>query len=591
MDMLNWVPMNTYRRLLTYLKPHKGRFLAAVLASQGFALATALVSATLYLIINGLENRQEVVINNIPHLPILMDIRFPATWIPALIIFVFFTRSFFEYVSHYQMAAIGIRVIRKVRDDLYRHLVYLSHDFYAKGRTGDFLSRIMNDVGSLQGAITDVITDLVKQPFIILYNLPMVFIWGGPYALFAVLIFPVVAVPIVILGRSLRRTTKKMQERAADITAFIGETLTGFHIVKAFNREEYEIRRFERLNKNVFEFFKKTIRITLIQRPLIEVMGAVGAAIGIWFALGNLPADRFGAFVISLFVFYEPLKKLSKLNSTIQQSIAAGNRIFEILDARSTIQDCPGAIDFRGAVKDICYENVSFAYEKGKKVLENVNFCVQHGEIVAIVGLSGAGKSTLVSLLPRFYDPTEGVIKINGWDIRDFRVRSLRDLIGIVTQETVLFNTTVRENLAYGRPDAEEETIRRAARAAHAEGFIEALPQGYETNLGERGLKLSGGQRQRLAIARALVKNPPILILDEATSHLDTESEREVQAALENLMQGRTVFVIAHRLSTVQKADRIIVLDQGRIVQTGTNKSLLAEGGIYKRLYDLQFNL
>jgi subfamily B ATP-binding cassette protein MsbA len=419
----------------------------------------------------------------------------------------------------------------------------------------------------------------------------MVFIWGGPTAIFAILIFPLVAIPITLLGKNLRRTTKKMQERAADITAFISETLAGIHVVKAFNQEDNEIRRFQQINKSVFEFFKKTIKVTIVQRPLIEVMGAVGAAIAVWFGLKHLPPDRFVAFVGSLFIFYEPLKKISKVNSTIQQSIASGTRIFEILDAVPSIQNRPYAIPFRERVESIQYHHIGFSYDPGKRVLDDIDFPVKRGQILAIVGPSGSGKTTLVNLLPRFYDPTEGSIFINGMDIRDFTLESLRDLIGIVSQDTVLFNGTVRDNIAYGKSQASLEEIERAARAANADSFTENLPKGYDTPLGERGLKLSGGQRQRLAIARAILKDPPILILDEATSHLDTESEREVQSAIENLMEGRTVFVIAHRLSTIQRADRILVLEDGKIVQQGTNDSLLQEGGIYKRLYDLQFNV
>ncbi|HTL48193.1 MAG TPA: ABC transporter ATP-binding protein [Verrucomicrobiae bacterium] len=583
--------MGIYRRLLQYIKPHKGRLILAALAAQGYALSTSLVSATLYVIINGLQNKSEVRLTNLPHIRFLQDIAFPSAWIPYIIVTVFLLRSFFEYISQYQMASVGIRVIRRVRDDLFRHLTYLSSDFYSKGRTGDFLSRILNDVGQIQGAITDVLTDLIKQPFIILYNIPMVFIWGGPYAIFAIIIFPVVAVPIVFLGRQLRKTTKRMQERAADITAFIGETLAGIHIVKAFNREEEEIRTFEKINRSVFDFFKSTIKLTMIQRPLIEVMGAIGAAIAVAFALKTLPPDRFGAFVISLFVFYEPLKKLSKVNSTIQQSLAAGGRIFEILDSEPSIKDAPDAEVFKGPIETIRYRNVHFYYEAGKEVLRGIDLNVKHGEVVALVGPSGAGKSTMANLLLRFYDPAAGSLEINDCDIRKMTLKSLREKIGIVAQDTILFNMTVAENIAFGAPNASREDIEKAAHAAYAHGFIEALPQGYETPLGERGLKLSGGQRQRISIARAILKNAPILILDEATSHLDADSERMIQDALENLMVGRTVFVIAHRLATVQRATRILVLDDGKIIQQGTNESLLEQGGTYKRLYDLQFNV
>lgn len=583
--------MEIYKRLLAYIKPHRWRLVLAIVSMFAYSVANSLVSATLYIIVNGLHNKDAVVLNDLPHVPFFSSLSFPVIWIPFIMVGVFFLRGFFDYVSNYQMSNVGIRAIRKVRDDLYRHLVYLSHDFYSKGRTGDFLSRIMNDVGQIQGAITDVIVDLVKQPLVILFNIPWVFIWGGKYALFAVLIFPLVAIPITLLGRRLRRLTKSMQERTGDITAFIGETLSGFHIVKAFCREESEIGRFEEINKTVFNYFRKTIKITIIQRPLIEVIGAVGAAAAVWFGIKHLPPDRFVAFVASLFIFYEPLKKISKVNSTVQQSIAAGQRIFEILDAKPSIQDKPGAIELGNAVREIHYEHLSFSYQNDKYVLHDIEIKAKRNEVIALVGASGSGKTTLVSLLLRFYDPTKGVIKINGTDIRDFTIKSLRDQIGIVSQETVLFNASIHENIAYGRPEATREEVQKAASIAYADHFIRALPKGYDTNLGERGLKLSGGERQRLAIARALLKNPPILILDEATSHLDTQSEQEVQGALENLMKSRTVFVIAHRLSTIQKADRILVMDNGMIVQQGTNEFLLRMGGVYKKLYDLQFNI
>lgn len=582
--------MDIYRRLLKYIVPYKGRYVLAILCMLGFALVNTLVSALGYITINGLYHKDKVVFN-IPHVPFLASFSFPVYWVPVVMIAVFILRDLFDYISNYQMASVGIRAIRKVREDLYQHLVNLSNDFYSKGRTGDFLSRIMNDVGSIQGAITDVVVDIIKQPLAILFNIPMVFIWGGPAAIYGLLIFPLVAIPIVLLGRNLRRTTKKMQERAADITAFIGETLMGIHIVKAFCQENNEIQKFNRINKSVFDFFSKTIRITLIQRPLIEIMGAIGAAGAVWFGIKHLPPDRFVAFVGSLFIFYEPLKKVSKVNSTIQQSIAAGSRIFEILDAVPTIQNRPNAVVFGEAIRDIVFEKIHFSYDGSKKVLNDLDFSVRRGEVIAIVGTSGSGKTTLINLILRFYDPSSGAIKINGRDIREYTLPSLRSKVGMVTQDTILFNATIRENIAYGKPQASLEEIQKAASDAYADQFIETLPQKYETHLGERGLRLSGGQRQRIAIARALLTNPEILVFDEATSHLDAESEREVQKALENAMKGRTVFVIAHRLSTIQNADRILVIDEGRIVQQGKNEELLQAGGIYKKLYDLQFRV
>jgi subfamily B ATP-binding cassette protein MsbA len=576
----------------------------AILCMLAYAFANALTSIAIYVTTNGLFNHGSIVIHKeglLKFVPAWVaryipetapsSLTLPLIWIPLSLVIVFLLRSVFLYVSNYQMASVGIRAVRKVREDLYSHLVYLSQDFYAKGRTGDFLSRITNDVGRIQSAISIVVVDLIEQPFVLLFSIPMVFVWGGTFAIGSVLIFPLVAIPIVLLGRQLRKMTRKMQERSADITAFVGETLSGIHIVKAFCHEDQEIRRFSEINKSVFNFFKKTVRITLVQKPLIEVLGAIGAGFAVYFGIQQLPPDRFAAFVASLYFCYEPVKRISRVNSEIQQAVAAGQRIFEILDAKPTIQDRPGAIAFRDPVREVVYEHVSFSYEEGKWVLEDISIKAKHNEVMAFVGASGSGKTTLVNLLLRTYDPGRGSIKINGIDIRDLTLHSLRGLIGIVSQETVLFNATIRENIAYGKPDATMDEIKRAAEIAYADHFIEALPKGYDTHLGERGLKLSGGERQRLAIARALLKDPPILILDEATSHLDTQSEKEVQGALENLMKDRTVFVIAHRLSTIQKADHILVMDKGKIVQQGTNEFLLRLGGMYKKLYDLQFNL
>jgi len=586
--------MGTYRRLLAYVWPYRARLLIATLCMIGVSLANALISATVYVTLNGLQNRTRVIIDNIPHASFLPRIEFQAVWIPLIIVGVFILHSLFDYLSKYQMAGVGIRAIRQIRDDLYSHLVKLDMGYYTRGRTGDMISRILNDVGSIQGGITDVFVDLIQQPMTILFNIPMVFLWGGPYAFFAVLVFPMATIPIIYLGRRLRRITQRMQERSSDITAAMGETLSGIHVVKAFNQEDYEINRFRQINRSVFDFFKKSVKITTIQRPLIEVMGAVGTALAVWFALQHLPADRFGAFVGSLFIFYEPLKKISKVNSTVQQTVASGQRIFEILDTQPAMVETPGALPLDSEIFSVRYEQVSFFYEPEREVLSEIDFEIKKGEVLALVGPSGSGKTTLVNLLLRFYDPQKGILRINGMDLKAISLRSLREHIGVVSQETVLFNASVRENIAYGRREGRpytEEEIRAAAEAAHAGSFIQDLPKGYDTLIGERGLKLSGGQRQRLAIARAILKNPPILILDEATSHLDAESEREVQKALEDLMEGRTVFVIAHRLATVQRAAKILVLDEGRIVQMGTNESLLRESGVYKRLYNLQFNL
>lgn len=593
--------MDTYKRLIAYIKPYRGRMALAVLCTLLYTVAHSLVSVTVFVILNGIQNKDRVIINSMPEIhwlpglePIRFDfppIEFSIRYVPFFVVSVFLMRGIFEYISRYQVAIIGLRAVRKIRDDLYAHLVRLSMSFYSRGRTGELMSRTMHDVGVIQGGITDVLIDLIQQPFIILFQIPLVFFWGGPLALIALIMFPMIAIPIIFLGRKIRRTERKIQEQVANIHSEMQETFSGMQVVKAFNMEQYEIRKFEGINKAVFNFLRRSVKLTTIQRPLVEVIGSLAIAFSVWYGIKILPLDRFASFITTLFLFYEPLKKLSKVNSSIQQAVAAGARIFELMDKDPQIQNQTGAVPLEQEIKTICFDRVTLAYEPEKNVLQNITFEVQTGEIIAIVGTSGAGKTSLVNLLPRFYDPTHGVILINGVDIRKYDLYSLRDRIGIVNQETFLFNATVLENIAYGRLEAPLEQVREAAKAAFADEFIKVLPHGYGTIIGERGVTLSGGQRQRLAIARALLKNPPILILDEATSQLDAESERQVQTALDRLMNGRTVFVIAHRLSTIQNADRILVLDQGRLAQSGTNESLLKEGGIYKRLYDLQFNV
>jgi subfamily B ATP-binding cassette protein MsbA len=556
-----------------------------------FSVFNSLVSAVLYVIFNGFFNQGQVIVKDLPGIPLDAPLVFSAAVIPVMVVGVFLLRGIFDFLSNYLMSMVGLRAVMGIRNDLYRHMTSLSLDFYTKGRTGDLISRIMSDVSHIQGAITDVVVDVIKQPLIIMLNIPMAFIWGGRIAVVSLILFPIVAVPIALLGRRLRGITRKMQERTADITSILEETFSGMRIVKAFNMEQREVSKFEAVNKSVFGFFKKMLKVTVVQRPLVEVMGAVGSALAIGFGMQYLPPDRFVAFIGAMFIFYEPIKKLSKVNSSIQQSIGAGGRIFEIMDHPTMVTESPWAVRFTGEVQEIAFDHVHFSYTPEKEILTDIDLTVHAGEIVAVVGGSGAGKTTLLNLILRFYDPTRGAVRINGKDIGDFTVTSLREQIGLVTQETILFNDTVRDNIAYGKPDATLEEIEEAARAAFADEFVRELPQKYDTLIGERGALLSGGQKQRIAIARAVLKNPPILLLDEATSQLDTESERKVQEALERLMQGKTVFVIAHRLSTIQKADRILVLEGGRIVQQGSNQSLLREEGPYRRLHDLQFNL
>ncbi len=580
--------MDLYKRLIAYIKPYKGKLISAGLFTLFYSLANSLVSVTVYVVTSGFINKKTVSLT-IPKTDYTID--FTTAIIPVVVIGVFLFRGVFDYLSKFLMQSVGQHAVMDVRNELYSHLIHQDVDFFSKGKTGDFISRIMNDVSRIQGAITDAMVDLIRQPMVILFNIPLVFYWDYKLAFISLIVFPMVALPIGYFGRRIRSNSKHIQEKTSDVTTILQETFTGIRIVKAFNMEKKEVKKFERVNRGVLSYTLNVIRITLIQKPMVEVFGAIGVAFAVWYGLTYLPLDRFTAFVASLFILYEPLKKVSKINSTIQQSLAAGSRIFEIIDQKPKIKDSKEAKVFEDEVTEVAFEDVSFSYKSDVSVLNNVNLKVPSGDVVAIVGSSGSGKTTLVNLLPRYYDPTSGQIKINGQDIRSFTLESLRSQIGYVAQEIILFNDSVRDNISYGRSSASFEEIKEAAEKAHAHDFIMELPNGYDTEIGEKGVSLSGGQRQRLSIARAILKNPPILIFDEATSMLDTESEREVQKAIEYVMKDRTVFVIAHRLSTIKNATKIVVFEEGKIVESGTNEELLNSDGTYKRLYDLQFHV
>jgi len=561
-----------------------------------FALFQASVSAAMYVTINGLLDREKISFESLNHIPFLQDLTFPIIFMPLFLGGVFLLRGIFDFIANLFVTVVGLKAVRNIRDDIYEHLHFLSLDFFSKGRTGDLMSRTINDVNHVQGAITDVLVDLVKSPATIVFNIFWVYVFGGLPGLLAVVVLPFLAIPVIILGRKVRKFTRRSQESIADVTSIFHEAITGIRVVKSFNQEKAEVGRFKRINHRVFRYLKRQAIATLVQGPIVEIVGGIAAAVGLWFALHHLPPDRFVGYLTTLYVFYEPIKKLGKVNSQIQRAIASGDRIFEIIDTPPSIQSLPSATTFDDQVEEITYENVGFHYLKPDEegvlfAIKHVNFKVQAGEIIAFVGSSGSGKTTLVNLLPRFYDATSGTIRLNERDIRSITLESLRDKIGIVTQDIVLFNDTVSSNIAYGKPEASPEEIIKAARIAHAHDFILRLEKGYDTVVGEKGIQLSGGQRQRLTIARAILKNPPILILDEATSSLDTESEREVQRAIDESMAGRTVLVIAHRLSTVQNATKIVVMDHGQIIQAGTHEALLNTSGHYKRLYELQFNV
>lgn len=515
-----------------------------------------------------------------------------------LIIGLMFLKNVFGYLQAYLMAKVEQGVIRDIRDDLYKHINTLSLSYFHKTRTGQIISRITNDVTLVNGGISASFVTLIKNPLIILVSVSIAIILSWKLTLIALVVAPFSMALIGWIGLKLRKQSAISQAKMADVTSVLQETLSGVRVVKAFAMEAFEIKKFMAETQRFYKTLLKITRIRNLASPLTEFLGTIVAVGILWFGgqevlQGRMLApEEFILFLLVIFSIMQPVKELSSVNNRIQEALAAGERIFQVLDVQPEIQNVPEPVVLKSFEKQVKFEHVDFRYKKSQElVLSDISLEVKKGEILAIVGPSGAGKSTLVDMVPRFYDPVSGRILIDGIDLRQIDISSLRRLMGIVTQETILFNDTVRNNIAYGSEAIPMEEIERAATVANAHRFIEELPQGYETNIGERGVTLSGGQRQRLAIARAVLKNPPILILDEATSALDTESELLVQQAIERLMENRTSFVIAHRLSTILNADRIIVLDKGRLVEQGTHDELLELGGLYKKLYDMQFRI
>ncbi|MEN8190608.1 MAG: ABC transporter transmembrane domain-containing protein [Thermodesulfobacteriota bacterium] len=553
-------------------------------------LAIAMVAA---IIVAGLNGTQAWMIKPlIDRIFIEKNISY-LTILPFGLFLLFLVKGFFYGLNYFMLETVGQNVILTMRTRLFNHVVSQPLSFFHNTATGELISRVMADITLLQAAMSSVVVGLLRDFFQVIFLLIVIFSMNWKLALLSLIFIPMAAVPIIKFGKIFRRLSIRIQEEMANTSSLMHESITGAPVVKAFAMEEYESSRFGSQVTRLFDALMEKARYYRYQHPLMECIGGLGIVVIVWFGgkeviYGKSTPGEFFSFLTALFMIYEPIKGVSKVNATVQDGLAAAGRVFTLLDLKPEIDDREGAIPLPPFSDTIRFDNIHFHYNDKTEVIKGLDLTVKSGEVLAIVGPSGSGKSTVTSLLPRFFDINEGSITIDGHDVRDVTLHSLRSQIGIVTQQTILFNDSVRNNIAYGEETTPEEAIREAAANAHALEFIERLPKGFDTVIGESGVKLSGGERQRLCIARAILKNAPILILDEATSSLDTESERKVQVALENLMKNRTTLVIAHRLSTIKNADRIIVLKQGVIVEDGTHNELIALGGEYEGLYNMQ---
>jgi ATP-binding cassette, subfamily B, bacterial MsbA len=570
----------TFRKAYQLLAPYKRKWLIAM----GSMIGVAFFTAQLTLLVKHVLD--DVLIQTKPDALLRVSV---------LLLLFYVGKGLFSFLSSYYMTSIGLEFVRNLRNRLYNHIIFQSLAFFTERRTGELTARVISDADRIQDAVSKTLTDLMKESFTVVSLLGVIFYLDWKLAFISLILFPVVVYPITRFSMRLRTLSRRAQENIGRLSQILFETLTSSRIVQAYQMERNEAMKFERESEKLLQQGLKASRVVAFSSPFMELLSGIAAVLVMWYGssqirTGALTAGDFTAFLTALFFMYTPVKKLSKANQSIQQALASFTRIEEILEEDSRIRESSGAATLPRLAQEIEFQNVSFRYGD-IPVLEGISLEVKAGEVVALVGPSGAGKTTLVNLLPRLYDVTEGRILIDGHDLRDVTVSSLRAQIGLVTQEIVLFDDTVAANIAYGTPAANRSEIEAAARSAYADAFIAALPEAYDTRIGERGHRLSGGQRQRIALARAILRNPAILILDEATSELDAESEIAIQKALAEFTVDRTTFIIAHRFSTIRKADKIIVLEKGRIHEIGTHEDLLDSKGLYSKFHELQYGI
>ncbi|PTW02258.1 ABC-type multidrug transport system fused ATPase/permease subunit [Halanaerobium saccharolyticum] len=573
------------KRVFKYILPYKGRLAGGVISMLVHAFLTVFF-------VRVFQGLLETIISDIN---LGREGMIQLSLVAGMMILVYFLKGIAYYGKSYLVAYVSQKSVRDIRNDLYSHLHNLSLNFYSQNKTGDILSRVTNDVQQLESSMISTTVGSIDKVFTLVGGILYLVYLNYRLTIFLIVILPLITYVITKFNYKLKKVSRRVQIKIADVSDVLQETLSAVRVVKSFGREEYEFERFSSENQANFRAKMKKSQYGAILTPLVEFLAAISFTAILWYGgyevmQGRMSASELIAFFTLLLTISEPLRSITKLSKRLQQLFASAERVFEIMDTESELrEDDENKIELKDVEGEVVYDNVSFAYNRNEVVLRDINLTARPGEVVALVGHSGAGKTTMVDLIPRFFDPIEGRMRLDGHDLKDLKIDSLRDFIGIVPQETILFSGTLRDNIAYGDLNADDEAIQKAAEAANAHDFIMNFPDGYDTVVGERGVGLSGGQKQRISIARAILKNPKILILDEATSSLDSESEALVQEALEHLMENRTTFIIAHRLSTIKNADKIVVVEQGEIMEMGSHKELLKKQGKYASLYRGQF--